>query len=94
MVEIFDWSIGRVPAEINELKLQKILQMVEAEFRRAVAKNEPFHSCHEGYALIDEEVDELWDEVRKKKKLRNSTLMKNECKQIAALAIRYMHDLV
>lgn len=83
-----------MPTEINELKLQKILQQVEAEFRRKTAKNDALHSCHEGWALIYEEVDELWEEVRKKKKLHDPTLMENECKQIATLAVRFMHDLV
>ena len=81
-------------ASIDEKKLKKILEMVEAEFRRASAKNEAFHSCHEGYSILAEEVDELWDEVKKKTKLRSTRLMQNECKQIAAMAVRYMHDLL
>jgi hypothetical protein len=83
-----------MPAEIDEVKLTEILEMVEAEFRRASAKNDKFNSAHEGYAILDEEVDELWDEVKKKRKLRNAELMKGECKQIAAMAIRFMHDLL
>lgn len=81
-------------APIDEQKLQKILAAVEEEFRNASAKNEAFHSCHEGYSILAEEVDELWDEVKKKRKLRSSRLMRSECKQIAAMAIRYMHDLL
>jgi len=81
-------------APIDEVKLQKLLALVEAEFRRASSKNEAFHSCHEGYSILAEEVDELWDEVKKKTKMRSTKLMRSECKQIAAMAVRFMHDLL
>ena len=81
-------------AEINEQKLSEILAMVEAEFRKASAKNDKFNSAHEGYAVMLEEVDELKEEVWKKRKLRNIELMRGEAKQIAAMAIRFIHDLL
>jgi len=83
-----------MPAEINEAKLHGLLDAVESEFRRASAKKEKFNSVHEGYGLMLEEVDELWDEVKKKTKLRNNQLMRGECEQIAAMALRFMHDLL
>jgi NTP pyrophosphatase (non-canonical NTP hydrolase) len=48
-----------------------------------------FNSAHEGYAVLFEEVDELWDEVRKKQKNREVSLMKKEALDIAAMAIRF-----
>lgn len=53
----------------------------------------PLHSAHEGYAVILEEVDELWDEVKKKREDRSKRKMRDECIQIAAMAIKFIEDL-
>lgn len=79
--------------ELDEAKLKEMNDLVEAEVRRVASKEGPFSSAHEGYGIMLEEVDELWDEVKKKKKLRCKNLMRAECMQIAAAAIRFMHDL-
>lgn len=50
-----------------------------------------FNSLHEGYAVLKEEVDELWDEI--KKKHPNKADVYNEAKQVAAMAIRIMVEL-
>ena len=55
---------------------------------------EPVHSAHEGYALILEEVDELWDEVKKKNKLRDYDAMYHELVQVAARAKRLAEDVI
>lgn len=53
----------------------------------------PFASAHEGYAIIKEELDELWAEVMKKPAVRSKVRMREEAKQIAAMAIRFMEDI-
>ncbi len=56
---------------------------------RTIHRRPPIHSGHEGYALIREELDELWDAVR-----RND--LKHACEeaiQIAAMAVRFSVDL-
>jgi hypothetical protein len=50
-------------------------------------------SAHEGWAILREEVDELWDEVRKKPGQRNTNAMYNELVQIAAMAQRMAEDI-
>ena len=40
---------------------------IQAEIERARAKFPAFHSQHEAYAVILEELDEFWDEVKKKR---------------------------
>lgn len=56
-------------------------------------KNYPdFHSLHEGYAVLLEEVDELWDFVKMKQKKRDYELIEKECIQIASMAIRIIKD--
>lgn len=50
-----------------------------------------FNGAHEGYAVILEELDELWDEV--KSKGRTNARMYEEARQVAAMAIRFMLDV-
>jgi hypothetical protein len=64
------------------------LQSVADEVERAEAKFAPFNSGHEGYAVIKEELDELWEHV--KGNTAYSVEAYNEAKQVAAMGIRYM----
>lgn len=52
-----------------------------------------YNSAHEAYGVLAEEVDEFWDEVKKKRSKRDPAAMRAELKQIAAVAIRAMTDL-
>lgn len=63
---------------------------VQKEYDHAVRKHGPFNSSHEGYAVILEELDELWDEIKKQKP--DKVRMYCEAAQIAAVAIRFMVD--
>jgi len=67
------------------------------EIRREVAiaqsKYHPFHSNHEGYAVLKEEVDELWDDIKASKDIVADESMRKECIQIAAMAVRFILDL-
>lgn len=69
------------------------LEMLHAEFRSACQKNRPLNSLHEAYAVLAEEVDELWDEVRKKRSKRDRLNMLKELVQIASCAWRAANDL-
>lgn len=67
----------------------KLFMEVDAEIDRATAKHGAFYSAHHGYAVILEELDEAWDEI----KANNSTKTREEMVQVAACAIRYLMDL-
>jgi hypothetical protein len=59
---------------------------------RALARNKfpKFNSGHEGYAIIKEELDELWNEIKKSKDSRIGTLeMIREAIQIGAMALAF-----
>ena len=75
--------------KIPPLAAAKFLGDVVAEYHHAVAKHGQFHSAHEGWAVIYEELDELWDEVRKKRANRSPANMRGECVQIAAMALKF-----
>ena len=66
---------------------------VAEELHLATENYGPFASPHEGYAIIKEEVDELWDEVKRRPEVRDNARMRAEARQIAAMAIRFMLDL-
>lgn len=50
------------------------------------------HNVAEGYAIILEELDEFWDEVRKKPRERDPKQVLAELVQIAAMAQRTAED--
>jgi hypothetical protein len=72
-------------------RLAAVLCRVEEEARGAMALHPSFNSAHEGYAVIDEEVDELWDEVKRRQK--DPVRMEAEAVQVAAMAVRFVVDV-
>lgn len=65
---------------------------VQQELNRARTKHPtPQHNAHEGYAVLKEEVDEFWDEVKAQK--HDRIRMLEELIQIGAMAQRTAEDL-
>lgn len=65
------------------------------EMVNASSKFSPFNSGHEGFAVLKEEVDELWEVVKlnKAKHPERADLMRKECIQVGAMALRFLHDM-
>ena len=76
------------PISWDETAIDLVLAEVRAEFVRA-QRYGAFHSEHEGYAVIQEEVDELWDAV----KANDWGHACRESIQVAAMAVRFFYDL-
>jgi hypothetical protein len=72
--------------------IQHILNDVERELCSAVSSHAPIHSAHEGYAVLLEEVRELEVEVFKNPK-KHERRLREEAIQVAAMAIRFIHDV-
>ncbi len=68
--------------------------MVAMELDAARAKHPPQKSLHEGYAVLLEEVDEFWAEVKKKSSERSASRLLEELIQVAAMAVRTAEDVV
>lgn len=79
---------------MNDELLNKILDLVRAEFREATSRFGPYASSHEGYAVILEELDELWDEIKDNKNPGTLLRQTQEAIQVATTAIRFVYDVV
>jgi hypothetical protein len=66
---------------------------VLCEWQRASRLYPKFNSAHEGYAVLLEEVEELWDEIKKSPKKRDPAKMREEAIQTAAMALRFLTDV-
>lgn len=51
------------------------------------------NSAHEGWAVLAEEVDELWDHVKVRQGERDIPEMAYEAVQVAAMALRFLIDV-
>lgn len=63
------------------------------ELARARRKFPAMCSAHEGYAILHEEVDELWDDVRGPDDSGRNGRMRAEAVQVAAMALRFIEDV-
>lgn len=69
------------------------LANVDKEVARATSKYPPFNSAHEGYAVLLEEVDELWSEVKRKQSERDQDALITEALHVAAMATRFAVEI-
>ena len=88
------WEPAPCEFEDDSTKISKTMTAIEAEIHRAVSLHGPMKSLHEGYAVILEEMDELWDQVKLKAKLQDPKSIREEAIQIAAMAARLVVDLL
>ena len=79
------------PEAVATDKLDRTIEDVVAELHRAQKRFPPFHSAHEGYAVILEEEQELWDEIRLKSGTPEGR--RTEAVQLAAMALRFLLDV-
>ncbi len=72
----------------------EVLAQIGASYAKARAKHAPMHSAHEGYAILSEEVDELWDEVKAwQPGFANRAEMRKEALHVAAMALAFIIEV-
>ena len=86
-------NLNQVSKENYESLIDSTLSLVKNEILKA-RKQHPkdYNSCHEGYAIISEELDELWDEIKIKESREEYSKFKirNEAIQVACTTIRFI----
>lgn len=75
------------------MTVEEAVGLVRAELTRSRDLYPGFHSNHEGYAVIREELDELWDAVKASKATCADSVLRKEAVQVAAMALRFLVDL-
>lgn len=66
---------------------------IDHAYRKAVQKHPVgFRSAHEGWAILQEEMDELWHEVKKQDV--DIYAMAKEAAHVGAMAKRFLADVV
>lgn len=86
----------RIEIEENvelDSKIDAALSLVKIELVKAMKKFPSMGSAHGAYAVLLEEVDELWDEVKKSQKNQNLDTLQSEAVQTAAMATRFLIDV-
>lgn len=68
-----------------------ILDEILFEALRARGTWPPYNSYHEGYAVLKEEIEELWDAV--KRKPRDHNHIREEAIQVGAVILLFITDL-
>lgn len=79
------------PAAYSQF-MTSVIDDVQDEIHRAVSIHGHIPTLHTAYGLLMEEVDEFWDEVKKKAENRTKLQIREELVQIAAIACRAVYD--
>lgn len=72
--------------------ISKASEELGDEVATAMMNWPPHNSAHESFAILMEEVDELWDYVKTKQSKRSIVDMRKEAIQVAAMALRFAVD--
>lgn len=78
--------------QAEEHRLQFLYIELNNALSKALIKHAPMHSPHEGISVLREEMEELWEHV--KADTGRSPEARKEAIQIAAMAMRYVLDLI
>ena len=72
----------------TEMKIDNILAEVKNELNNANEMHGNFASYHEGYAVIKEEFEELWDEIKKRNPSKAD--LREEAIQLTAMGLKFI----
>lgn len=70
-------------------EVERMLGAIRDEFHRARSLHSPMNSPHEGYAVLKEEVDEMWDAIKQ----NNLGEARQEAVQVAAMALAFLMEV-
>jgi len=70
----------------------RVLEAVRSELVYATSTYAPIASLHEGKAVIEEELEEAWQEIKRRPGELNKIRVRRELIQTAAMAVRTIVD--
>lgn len=70
------------------LTVNEVIKLCVEELERANKKHPLFHCRHHGYAVIKEELDELWNEIKERNP--NNTSLQHECIQTMTMCLKFL----
>ena len=78
------------------MDIDNACNLVRLEILHAQYRFPPMASAHEGYAVILEEVEELWKEIKNDKQpdIDRINSMRHEAMQVAAMGTRFLIDIL
>ena len=74
---------------MSKISVDTALDAFHAEYIRARQHFKPCHSGHEGYAVLLEEVEEMWDAI----KTNNIAHARHEVVQVGAMALAFLLEI-
>lgn len=94
-------AVRRLANDYHKLSSESgVLSEVGQELAKARAVHGPMNGHHEGYAVILEELDELWEVCKRNThgvvmfpREAKRALMRKEAMQVAAMAVRFIEDV-
>lgn len=86
-------AVAGLPVADLPLAHCKAVEGMAEELSEVLTHVEPLHSAHEGWAVIAEELDELWEHVRRRQGSRDREAMRREAIQVAVTAIRFAAEV-
>jgi hypothetical protein len=92
-------SLEKFEEQINDMidfritSIGKAIRLIIPEYNQIIFKNPPLHNAHEGWAMLQQGVDQLWSEVKKNKEMRSEELLRKEAILVSATAMRFIIDL-
>lgn len=77
---------------LQDVAILDLLYQVRQELHAAIDKHPPLNSFHEAYAVILEELDEYWQQVKAWPERHDDAEMRKELLHIAAMCLRTIMD--
>lgn len=79
----------------NERAVLNVSDAILSAYIKARQKHAPMRGPHEGYAIIKEEFDELWEEIRKwQPDDENKDAMRKEALHTGAMVLAFLIEVV
>ena len=85
-------TVDGTPTIANFEQVMRFMEAAAEEVIVAQAKHPPLNSLHEAYAVIREEFDEFWEQVKLQSGSRDPQAIIKELLQVAAMCCRTVID--